>query len=284
MELEQLRQLVEIERCGTISAAAEEMHITQPALSRSVRRLEHDLGQELFDRGHNSVKLNDAGRLALQHAKRILADERLMRQDFEKLAQRMRTLSVASVAPAPTWRLTALVVERFPDVVLAPQLMGVDDVDEALLNRECDLAVLRHPMALPTVRVLPIMTEDLYAYIPEGHPLAKKSVVSFEDMDGEPLLLYKAIGSWMQVVEDNLPSSQVIVQEDREVFLQFLHTGKLLGFTSDAPENFTDIEGRVRIPISDAAAHATYYLACASDASDQVADIMNWVAKQAEEA
>ena len=124
MELEQLRQLVEVERCGTISAAAEELHITQPSLSRSIRRLERDLGQDLFDRGRNSVTLNEAGRLALTHAKRILADVRLMRNDFDELSKHERTIRVASVAPAPTWRLTALVVERFPGTILGPELMG----------------------------------------------------------------------------------------------------------------------------------------------------------------
>ena len=124
MELEQLRQLVEVERCGTISAAAEELHITQPSLSRSIRRLERDLGQDLFDRGRNSVTLNEAGRLALTHAKRILADVRLMRNDYDELSKHERTIRVASVAPAPTWRLTALVVERFPGTILGPELMG----------------------------------------------------------------------------------------------------------------------------------------------------------------
>lgn len=283
MELEQLRQLIEIERCGTISAAAENLHITQPALSRSVKRLERDLGHDLFDRGHNSVTINEAGRLALQHARRILADVRLMENDFEELSQRTRTLSVVSVAPAPTWRLSALVVERFPDTILAPHLMGEKEVDTALVNRETDFAIIRHPMALPTVRVTPLMTEDLYASIPQSHPLAKKSVISLSDMDGEEILLFKGIGSWMQVVRDELPNSQLVIQEDREVFTQFMRTGKLLGFSSDAPENSTPIEGRVNIPISDAVAHATYYLACPSDASGRIADIFDWVVKAHEE-
>ena len=50
---------------GTISAAAEKLHLTQPSLSRSMKRLETDLGQELFDRTRNHVELNEAGRLAV---------------------------------------------------------------------------------------------------------------------------------------------------------------------------------------------------------------------------
>ncbi len=277
MELEQLRQLVEVERCGTISAAAEELHITQPSLSRSIRRLERDLGQDLFDRGHNSVALNDAGRLALTHAKRILADVRLMRNDFDDLSKRERTLRIASVAPAPTWRLTALLVERFPGTILGPELMGEAAVQEALANRDCDLAIVRRPIALPTVRSVTLMTEDLYASIPAGNPLAGRPSVSFEELDGQPFLLYKDIGSWRDIVNEHLASSRIVVMEDREVFMQMLRTSELLAFTSSAPENTGDLEGRLRVPISDADAHATFFLVCLADAKGQVADIFDWV-------
>ena len=283
MEIEQLRQLVAVERCGTISAAAEEMNITQPSLSRSIRRLERDLGQELFDRGHNSVRLNAAGELAVSHAKRILADVRLMRDDFDELAKRERTIRIASVAPAPTWRLTALVVERFPGTILGPELMGESQAQEQLLNRDSDLAILRRPMALPTLRSVPLMTEDLYASVPTGHPLARRASVSFSDLDGEPFLLFKGIGSWMDVVHEHLPSSRLVLQEDRAVFLQMLRTSDLLAFTSDAPENAggsgADV-GRVALPINDADAHATFFLLSYVDASGRVGEIVDWVASQ----
>ena len=96
-----MRQLDAIARRGTISAAAEELHLSQPALSRSIRRLERELGQELFDRTHNSATLNDDGRLAVDHARNLLRDERMMLDAFADLARRQRTLLVGTVAPAP---------------------------------------------------------------------------------------------------------------------------------------------------------------------------------------
>ena len=104
MELEQMRQLDAIARRGTISAAAEELHLSQPALSRSIKRLERELDQELFDRTHNSATLNDAGHLAVDHARNLLRDERMMLDAFADLARRQRTLLVGTVAPAPVWR------------------------------------------------------------------------------------------------------------------------------------------------------------------------------------
>ncbi|MBR3328022.1 MAG: LysR family transcriptional regulator, partial [Atopobiaceae bacterium] len=172
MELEQMRQLDAIARCGTISAAAEELHLSQPALSRSIRRLERELGQELFDRTHNSATLNDAGRLAVDHARNLLRDERMMLDAFADLARRQRTLLVGTVAPAPVWHLTALTVERFPGTLLNPVTLPEDEVERRLMNRSVDLAITLRPQILPTMRSTQIMVEDLYAFLPQNHHLA----------------------------------------------------------------------------------------------------------------
>ena len=75
MEFEQLRQLIAVSEAGTMSGAAMATHITQPSLSRSMRRLEEELDCELFDRTRNSATLNGAGRVAVEHARDILAAE-----------------------------------------------------------------------------------------------------------------------------------------------------------------------------------------------------------------
>lgn len=279
MEIEQLEQIVAVKRYGTISAAAEQLHISQPALSRSIRRLETDLGQELFNRGHNNVSFNDAGELALRHAERILADVRLMRNDFNELAQRERALSVAAVAPAPVWRLTALVVERFPGTIVEPTIMGEQEVDEAIANRACDFAITRHPIALPTVRSVPLMTEDLSLRVPKDNPLAKRRSVSFADFDGQTLLLFRAIGFWMDMVRQHSPNSRLVVQDDRVVFTQLMNSSDMLCFTTDAPENAGATPNRVAVPIVDADAHATYFLVAQTDAPQSVLDVLDWVQK-----
>lgn len=277
MEIEQLEQIMAVKRYGTISAAAEQLHISQPALSRSIRRLETDLGQELFNRGHNNVSFNDAGELALRHAERILADVRLMRNDFNELSQRERALSVAAVAPAPIWRLTALVVERFPGTIVEPTIMSEQDVDEAIANRTCDFAITRHPISLPKVRSVALMTEDLSLRVPLDNPLAKRRSVSFADFDGQTLLLFRSIGFWMDLVRQHSPNSRLVVQDDRVVFNQLMKSTDMLCFTTDAPENAGTAPNRAVVPIVDADAHATYFLVAPTDASQSVLDVMDWV-------
>ena len=277
MELEQMRQLDAIARRGTISAAAEELHLSQPALSRSIKRLERELDQELFDRTHNSATLNDAGRLAVDHARNLLRDERMMLDAFAELARRQRTLLVGTVAPAPVWHLTALTVERFPGTLLNPVTLPEDEVERRLMNRSVDLAVTLRPQILPTMRSVQLMTEDLYAFLPESHRLAKASTVSFADLDGESFLVLSEVGFWMDMLRRNMPHAHIVEQADRSVFEQLVRPTELISsVTNITHERRSNLE-RVAVPIVDADAHATFYLSHLVDAPKRVRDIFQWV-------
>lgn len=276
MELEQMRQLDAIARCGTISAAAEELHLSQPALSRSIRRLERELGQELFDRTHNSATLNDAGRLAVDHARNLLRDERKMLDAFAELARRQRTLLVGTVAPAPVWHLTALTVERFPGTLLNPVTLPEDEVERRLMNRSVDLAVTLRPQILPTMRSTQIMVEDLYAFLPQDHRLATRDTVSFADLDGESFLVLSEVGFWMGMLRRNMPHANIVEQADRSVFEQLVRTTELLSFVTNVTQMRRGGIDRVAVPIADADGHATFYLSMLDGSPQRVRDIFEW--------
>ena len=280
MELEQMRQLDAIARRGTISAAAEELHLSQPALSRSIRRLERELGQELFDRTHNSATLNDAGQLAVDHARNLLRDERMMMDAFAELARRQRTLLVGTVAPAPVWHLTALTVERFPGTLLNPISLPEDEVERRLMNRSVDLAITLRPQILPTMRSTQIMVEDLYAFLPKGHRLATRDTVSFADLDGESFLVLSEVGFWMDMLRRHMPNANIVEQADRSVFEQLVRTTELLSFVTNVTQATRAGFERIAVPISDADAHATFYLSVLCDAPQRVLDIYDWVCTQ----
>lgn len=283
MDIEQLRQLDAIERHGTMSAAAAELMTTQPSLSKSMRRLERDLGAELFDRSPNRVRLNEAGLVALRHARTILAEERLMRDDFAALARRQRTLKVLTVAPAPSWRLAELTAGCFPDVILDPQIAEAAGAQSALMNREADLAILAAPPQMPDMRSVRLMTEDLFLNAPAGSPLAVRSSISFADLDGEAFLILEQIGLWMDAVRRSLPNSQIIVQKDRVVFEQLAASTSLLTFTTNVPQNQVEASKRTAVPIVDADAHATFFLCVRDDAQERAREIFEAVGESADE-
>lgn len=278
MELEQFRQLDAIARTGTFSAAAAELHTSQPSVSRSIRALERELGCELFDRTRNHVALNEAGRLAVEHARAILAEERRMRDAFDELTRTNRTLSVVSVAPAPVWRLAARVTERFPGTILTTENIDSEqEVERRLFDRSADLVITRRPVGLPNVICAPFMVENLFVYAPADSPVARQPSVRLADLDGQAFLMNADVGFWGDVVRAALPNSRIIVQRDATVLVQLIRTTDVLGFVTDVTVPGRTDEGRVRVPIQDADAHATFYVVAMVDAPQPVRDILNAV-------
>ncbi|MFC2624631.1 MAG: LysR family transcriptional regulator [Propionibacterium acidifaciens] len=280
MDLEQLRQLDAIANAGTMSAAARTVHISQPALSRSLRRLETELGQPLFDRVGRRLEMNEAGRIALEHARQILRDERLMRDALDEAARRTKALRVGTVAPAPLWRLTALIVERFPQTVLTSQMLAEADVEAGIIAGNIDLAVALRTHPLPTVRSTRLMVENLAVALPADHALAGRSAVSAAELDGETFLLLADIGFWRERCDRHLPHAQFVVQEDRGVFEQLTRTSALPYFVTDAPSLSAPAPGRVVVPIRDAMAHATFYLLARTGGRQETTDVFDWVSRQ----
>lgn len=172
MNTDQVRHFVAVARAGSVTAAARGQHLSQPALSRSVRHLEEELGATLFDRGRNALALSRVGRELLPYAEELLAAERRMRQACLDASRRERVLRVGTVAPAPLWYLTALIVERMPGALVSTEMVDDElDVERALFGGLIDLAICTR--AVPGMRAVLLMRESLYLSAPADHPLAR---------------------------------------------------------------------------------------------------------------
>ena len=273
LEIEQLAQLDAFERNQTLKGAALELHVSESSLSRSMKRLEADLGCTLFERTRNSMSLNAEGRIALDHARRVLADIERMRQEFDEIGRRTRTVTVASVAPAPTWFLSSRVLQQWPTMILEPDLVSVEEAEARLLRRECDLAVSIHELPASYAQSTFLMCEDLYANVPLDSDLADRDVLTFADLDGRTILVYEQIGFWRDVHRKMLPHANFVVQRDRTVFLQQVASSNFLSFTTKAPHNTSAHSSRRAIPITDDEAHATYWLGVRTDAPERIREI-----------
>ena len=99
MELYLLEQLIAFSRQGTLSGAAEKLHISQPALSQSMKKLEESLGVSLFERSKNKIALNENGIMAVQLGEKLLEQSREMEERLRLFDRSRRTLSVGGAAP-----------------------------------------------------------------------------------------------------------------------------------------------------------------------------------------
>ena len=256
MELDQLRQMIAIEEAGTMSAAADVLSLSQPALSRSVQRLEAELGAELFDRGRNRATMNTLGHVVAERGRAVLEEAQKLRDAVDAECRRARALRVGTCAPAPLWNLTARIVERFPGDVLSSETMTEREVEQRVLSGAIDFGISRKPFLLPVIVSTRLMVESLFIAVPPDHPLAGRESVAFADIDGTDFLML-----------------------DREVYNQIAATSPLPIFVTDIPSLVGVFPERVRIPISDPDAQATFYLLTREDASPRIREIVEWVAR-----
>lgn len=287
MELEQLRQLTAISEAGTLSAAAARLHISQPALSRSMQRLEAELGQPLFDRTKNRMHLNEAGELAVERAREVLRAADGMVTAVREYGRRQRTLRIGSCTPAPTWMLVPLLMEGFPDTIVSPELMAVDAIETALRNGGIDIAVLPYEFGDAGFESVSLMMERLLVNVPADHPLAGRGEISLDELDGERFLSYAGIGLWREVHRRHLPHSIIDEQDDYLALMQLAATTSANTFVTDASSAYraaafhqTGDDRHVRLALTDADTSMTFYLVARAEPGSLSSEVFDWVSRR----
>lgn len=122
IELCLLEQLIAFSQQGTLSGAAEELHISQPALSQSMKKLEENLGVSLFERTKNRLVLNENGILAVQLGKTLLEQSREMEERLRLFDRSRRTISLGVCAPVPLWDLSPLLTRLYPQMTVSTEM------------------------------------------------------------------------------------------------------------------------------------------------------------------
>ena len=214
MELHQLRYFVAVADEGNFSRAAAKVRVAQPSLSQQIRKLEAEMGQPLFDRLPRSVVLTEAGRCLLDYARQILAsigDARRCVDELKgKIAGDVAVGAIPTIAPYVLPQLVVTFQKHYPDVTLHI----VEDVTAGITQRiesgELDVALASTCKQSPTLRRDHLGNEPLLALVPEGHPLAKQTVVSFEDLKSQRFLLLHEMHCLSQQVHHLLESRRLL--------------------------------------------------------------------------
>ena len=261
MELYELRQLVAFAECGTLSNAAESLHLSQPALSRNMKKLEEELGIPLFVRGKNHLALNENGTYVLALAKELLSNADALQTKARAYDRKSRTISLGVCAPAPVWLLTPLLSSQYPDKTIQTEIAEEPALLTGLENGSYQLVVLTTPPDNEAYFAKECGHENLMFALPKGHRYAKRKSLTFAEMNGENMLLMNDIGFWRFVPSVKMPDSRFLTQSDRFSFDELVRSSSLPSFTTNLANKFIDSGAdRVNVPISDLDASVTYYL------------------------
>ncbi|GAA3368986.1 LysR family transcriptional regulator [Streptomyces sannanensis] len=190
LNLERLRTLDAVARHGSVSGAADGLHVTTSAVSQQLAKLEREAGQPLLAKNGRGVRLTDAGRLLAEHAARILSQVERAQADLE--AQRGRAVGELRTAGFPTAvrglfpaALVALRAEH-PQLSVCSQELEPEDSVRRVVRGDLDLAVVldwyNKPLPLPDgLAKRALLDDQADVAMPADHPLAHRTEVDLED-------------------------------------------------------------------------------------------------------
>lgn len=260
LNLNELEQLTAFARYGTLSKAAEELHISQPTLTRTMHHLEEEFGVALFVHGKNRLVLNETGEKAVEYASALLAEAEKVVAQVRQFDQSQRTILVESCAPAPLWSLLPALSEQFPDKTISSRLTGIPLILSRVKEKTCEIGILPYPAEDDEISCVPFIREELSICLPPDHALAGCSSVTLGMLNGYNCLLKSDIGFWSELCHKTMPASRFLVQTDEFAFRELARTSTLPYFVTNLAHDDDFVKGRIVIPVSDAEANVTFHM------------------------
>lgn len=262
LNLYELEQFVAFSNLGTLSRVSEQLHISQPTITRSMQNLETEFGVELFIRSKNKLELNENGKLAVTYARGLLNDANQAVTAVRAYDKSKRTITVCSCAPAPLWTLLPKLNSAFPNMSISSCILSCEDILATLAEDNCDLAILPFKVHTASFAQAEYVAEHLSITVKKDHPLSMKSEVTFSDLNGYNFLLRSDNGFWEKLCRDKMPSSKFLVQNNDSDLEELINHSTLPGFITDLASSHAILTGdRVAIPVTDVEANVTYYIA-----------------------
>ena len=208
LDLRHLRQLVFIAENRSIRAAAKALAITQPALSRSIRALEEELGSKLLERGPHGTTLTKVGRTLVKYARIIDANLSLAAKEI----QEVQDDSVERVSFGTSWlaelvltsNLIDRILEQRPSIRMATTVGDYEALAPRLMSGELDFVVGPPPISARTPGVVSTLLMEFPAavVVRANHPLARQPSITYRDLANERWVL-PAEGTAPRITYDN---------------------------------------------------------------------------------
>jgi DNA-binding transcriptional LysR family regulator len=192
IDLDQLRTFVAVAEAGSLTAAAETLHLSLPAISRRLSALEEELGVALLTRSTRKVTPTQTGRDFLPRARRLLDElEESLLGIRETAAQRRGLVTLACIPTAAYYFLPATLAafaRRFPAIRVRAMDLSADGVIEAVASAAAEFGIGMEGAAHPEVAFRPLRRDPFVLACRHDHPLARKRVVRWADLAAEKLV------------------------------------------------------------------------------------------------
>ncbi|AGT08855.1 LysR family transcriptional regulator [Paracoccus aminophilus] len=193
--LRQIHAAVALARTLSFTRAADELNISQPALTVQIRNLEEMLGQRIYDRDNRSVQLTGFGRAILPSLQRLMREMDATLSDIQEIREGGGVTRIASLPSFATGVLPRLILDfrsLQPQAHIHVSDVVASRVFELVQRGECDLGVSGGPHLPGDLEVLQSGVQQLHVVFPLGHPYAAREALSLSELIEQPLVMMDA--------------------------------------------------------------------------------------------
>lgn len=263
LSYEEMQYFVAFARAGTLSNVADQCNISQPTITRAMKKAESEFGVPLFIRTKNSIKLNKNGILAADELSMLLKQTDETIRKVRAYDRANRTISIGSGAAIQLPELVRHLTGLFPNKPISSELKKPPELLDGLERNLYQLIILPFEPKGKNYCYLKIGEEHLMFLLPKKHHFAKRKSLTLAEMNGENMLLFSEIGFWADIVKRKMLDSKFLVQNERYSFEELITNSVLPCFTSDIVMGQSHAYGdRIAVPIDDPEVNVTYYLVC----------------------
>lgn len=186
MELLQLQYFLTVARMEHVTEAARSLHVTQSSLSKTIQRLEEDLGVPLFDRTGRKLRLNEFGSKFLSRVERALFEleqGKLELRDLSNLEHGTLELAVTTASTLPN--ILRAFRKKRPDIQFHVQMLSTKEMITLLHRGEVDFCLSSPPIQDDDIECQIVFIDPILVAVPRGHRLADRSIVSLTELKDE---------------------------------------------------------------------------------------------------
>lgn len=194
MELLQLQYFQKVAKLESITKAAKELHIAQPSLSKTISRLEEQVGAELFDRTGKRIRLNETGRKFLLRVEKCLQElEDGIKEARDSAEQHEEQVTVGTATAKLLPGLIRDYLTENPKVRFRfLQVTNHEDLWRKLQQDEIDICISSLPLQGKGICSSPLTIEKIYLAVSKNHRFADKKEIRLREIENEPLIHYTA--------------------------------------------------------------------------------------------
>ncbi|WP_318419006.1 LysR family transcriptional regulator [Photobacterium leiognathi] len=195
MDSRQLSYFLVLAETKNFTRAAEKLHIAQPALSMTIKKLEQQLGLCLFSRNDRKVELTDEGKVLLPHAKNIIQQIK----DAQTAMSELRGLEKGEVrvgipSMLGSYFFPEIIMgfkNQYPNLKLSIVEAGTQSIRKMIIDGELDFGVIINHELPETLHPEPILKSQMVAVVSEQHEFATRKSLSFQDFFSQELVMFK---------------------------------------------------------------------------------------------